>query len=79
LQRYSNISYRVLSFSVGMLKERKSETEGEREREREKGKIDKNEDITPETIEKGEERGNYGFANKYAEDRKLRVFTARAV
>jgi hypothetical protein len=51
----------------------------ERGKEREKGKIDKNKDITPETIEKGKEKESHGFANKYAENRKLRVFTATAV
>lgn len=64
---------------TGTLKERKSE------RER---RAKKNRDITQEP-QRGRKRakerrrarmkGGRGFTNKYAEDRKLRVFTATAV
>lgn len=51
---------------TGTLKERKSEKER---------RMKKNRDIT----RREEERRGTGFANKYAEDRKLWVFTATAV
>lgn len=58
---------------TGTLKERKSGKER---------RAKKNRDITQREKEReGEKKseGEEGFANKYAEDRKLRVFTATAV